>query len=235
MSSRLGSRLIKVAIGVVAVGLVAVGLIGFAHTKAGRPLLAYMPWAPPGCPMDLDNADPVKVEQFRREQMSKNQGTTDAKSQPALGFKLGETTKAEVERFVAAQGDRCEQKRQGTVYKCLNVDMNDGGPIVGDLHMQVDDQGRLVVVDAYRVGADAEATLAFYKQRGVDLDRDVGAATKERTRTDEELKENAIQRAFREYRYRSYSATLSVMNFGRRGLRVREQYQWLPEEPHAMR
>lgn len=235
MSSRLGSRWVKLAIGLAAVTLLAFGIIGFAHTKAGRPLLAYMPWAPPGCPMNLDNADPVKVEQFRREQMTKTQGTTDAKSQPALGFKLGETTKAEVDAFVAAQGDRCEQKRQGTVYKCLNVDLNDGGPIVADLHMQVDDQGRLVVVDAYRSADDVDATLAFYKQRGLDLDQDVGAATKEGTRTDEELKENAIARAFREYRYRSYSATVSVMNYGKRGLRMREQYQWLPEEAHAMR
>jgi hypothetical protein len=230
----MGSHWKKVLLGVGAVLVLAFGLIGFAHTKPGRPLLAYMPWAPPGCPVDMKNVDPIAVEKFRREQLEKNQGTEAAKSHPALGFVLGQTTTADIDAFVAAHADRCEQKRKGTVYECKGVSLDDG-PVIDDLHLQLDDQGRLVAVNAFRNGADPAASFAHYLGQTDKLTKDVGPVTKEHAKTEAELMARGLQRASREFSYDGYVATVSVMNYGKRGLRVREQYQWLPEEPHAMR
>ena len=37
-----------------------------------------------------------------------------------------------------------------------------------------------------------------------------------------------VQTVVRTYGYRDYVATAMLLNFGKRGLRLREQYQWLP-------
>jgi hypothetical protein len=42
------------------------------------------------------------------------------------------------------------------------------------------------------------------------------------------LEDARFRRAAFEYRYREYLAKLSVTNFGGRGIKVREQYQWAP-------
>lgn len=228
------SRWVKALLGLAAVSLLILGVIGFAHTEAGRPLLAYMPWAPPGCPMGFDKVDPAFVEGFRKKTLAERDGQDQAKARPALNFELGATTEADVKAFVATQGDRCELTRQGSVYNCKGVQIDDG-PAIDDLHLQVDAAGRLVAVDAFRSGADADASLAHYDRQGKNLVGRVGPVTKEFATSVEDLKARSYRRAAREFRYSGYVATVSVMNYGKRGLRVREQYQYLPEEPHAMR
>jgi hypothetical protein len=230
----MGSRWKKALIGVAGAGALVFGIIGFAHTEPGRPLLAYMPWAPPGCPMGFDKVDPVWVEGFRKKTLDEHDGQAQSKGRPALSFELGKTSEDDVKAFIATQGDRCELTRQGSVYRCKNVHL-DEGPSIDDLHLQVDQEGRLVAVDAFRSGADADATLAHYERLGKDLAVKVGPVTKEFAMSPEELKAQRLRRAAREFRYSGYVATVSVMNYGKRGIRVREQYQFNPEEQHAMR
>jgi hypothetical protein len=229
------SRWFKALLGLAVVSLLIVGVIGFAHTKAGRPLLAYMPWAPPGCPYGFDKVDPGWVEGFRQKTLAERDGQDAAKGRPALQFELGKTTEADVKAFTAARGDQCELTRQGSVYHCTNVVLDDGGPVIDDLHLQVDAAGNLVAVDAFRNGADAEATLTYYDRLAKSLTEKVGPVTKEYATSEADLRARSYRRAAREFRYSGYVATVSVMNYGKRGLRVREQYQYLPEEPHAMR
>jgi hypothetical protein len=56
----------------------------------------------------------------------------------------------------------------------------------------------------------------------------VGPATSEHgTPTVQFMRSGSLQTAVRQYSYSDYTAKATLLNFGKRGLKLREQYQWL--------
>lgn len=218
----------KLVAGVGGAALLSTALIGFAHTQAGRPLLALMTGAP-GCPAGLDEQDPVRVEAFRIEQLGKHTGSVAAGSHEALGFVLGASLRSDVNRWVEQRSASCEEKRQGSVLRCLNVATESEGKIA-DLHFQFDAEQRLVAVDLFWDAGSGERGLARYEAATALLHSRVGPSTGHSgTPSARYLEAGYLRRVASEFNYERYVAKVSATNFGSVGVRVREQYQWIPE------
>ncbi len=208
------------------------GLIGFAHTEAGRPIMQLL-MSLSGCPVSLDGADPVAVEQFRVEQMRERAGSRPAAAHPALSFTLGQTSKAEVQAWADASGARCESKRGGSAIQCRGVILPQQAracaPSIDDLHLQFDAADRLVAVDAFRRGLDGARAVAIFEETGTRLDDSVGPATAEHgDASPDNLEAGHYHHASREYHYSDYVARITLTSFPGRGVRMREQYNFVP-------
>jgi hypothetical protein len=207
------------------------GLIGFAHTEAGRPLLNVLRGAP-GCPVDLAALQPDRIEASRAAAIAKRRGPAHESSRRALAFTLGETPKAHVLAYLSEHAVPCEDKQQGTVLRCTGApsELSPGGaPRIDDLHLQFDAAERLVAVDLYREGTSSCAAVAWVAEMDERLTRDVGPATGKHGEVSETFLEGGtLRRASNQYRYQGYVAEVSATRFGSRGVRVREQYQWVP-------
>ena len=225
-------RMLKVTAWVVgSVVVVFGGLIGFAHTKAGRPILAWLggKGVTGGCPLGLDQGDPVAAEAFRVAELHKREGTAPVAHPRALDFELGTSTKSDVQAWLAARGIQCKDERAGAVLKCLDfpADATSGLAPGSDLHLQFDAAERLVALDLMRPATvSAEAVAAFDTTTGA-LGRTLGAPSHASGEVSADwLGAEAMRRIAREYRFQGYVASVSATNFGSRGVRVREQYQW---------
>lgn len=198
-----------------AAGLFAVtGLIGFAHTPAGRPLLALF-GVVPGCPV-LANLDPLKTQEHRSAWVAKKAGSELAPARPALGFELGRTDKTEVKRVLVSQGITCKSVRKDSALDCKR-----GGD---DLLVQFDGQERLVAIDVFHTTDSSTEALSLLDAVARDLSSKIGEATQTRgERTASYLEEARFRQVVLEYRYSDYSARVAATNFGS-DLRVREQY-----------
>lgn len=227
------NRMLKRAAAGTGISLVAfTGLIGFAHTEAGGPIMQLL-MSLSGCPVTLDGGDPVAVEEFRVEQMRERAGSQPAAAHPALTFTLGQTRKADVQSWAAATGARCEEKRQGSAIQCTGVPMPRQGdacePSIDDLHLQFDAGGRLVALDAFRRGLDGARAVAMFEQTGSRLDVRVGPATAQHGEASaDNLESGDYHHASREYHYSDYVARITLTSFPGRGVRMREQYNWVP-------
>ncbi|HEX2882086.1 MAG TPA: hypothetical protein VHO25_21350 [Polyangiaceae bacterium] len=206
--------LLKVAAWTSGALLTLTALIGFAHTPAGRPLLALL-GVVPGCPV-LANIDPIKAQEKRQVWVAKKAGSERAPARPALGFELGRTSKAEVKRTLGKQGFTCSSARKESALDCKREG--------DDVLLQFDSKDRLVAVDAFRTTDSSVEAVSLLDAAARELASTIGAATQTRgERTASYLDEARFRQVVLEYRYSDYSARVAATNFGR-GLRVREQY-----------
>ncbi|HEY6557427.1 MAG TPA: hypothetical protein VI072_09140 [Polyangiaceae bacterium] len=219
-------------------GLAAViafsGFVGFAHTGAGRPLLAWLSGAP-GCPVSLEGGDASTVEEFRVAQLKRAVGSETARSHPALEFELGRTHRDAVSSWARAQGATCKSLRDESVLRCTGFAKRAGDALViDDAHLQFDARGVLVAVDVYRRRSSADEALALVQQRAKALDAAVGPRTQDRTHAASLLRTQPFTRVAVSYEYRQYVAELSATNLAERGIRVRERYSYLPATSLAL-
>jgi hypothetical protein len=226
----LKTTLVKAAAGVGAVALLGTAVIGVAHTPWGRPLLklpllsALAQHA--GCP--VGSITPAAFEKVRRQKLQGDVGTVTAGAHPALGFTLGQTRRSDVSAWVAKTQTSCQAGPVASVLECANVTSLGAVPI-SQLRLQFDGQERLVSVDAFRADPDGAALVERFRALSRELDASVGPATSSvGTPTLAFMKQSALQTVVQSYGYRDYVATAMLLNFGKRGLRLREQYRWLP-------
>lgn len=225
----LRSALLKAAAGVGAAAFLATALIGVAHTTWGRPLLK-LPFLSAlaqhgGCP--VGNIEPAAFEKVRQQKLQGDVGAAIALAHPALGFTLGQTRQSDVERWVASTHTSCKAGLVASVLECTDVTAA-GGPPISQLRLQFDAQLRLVSVDLFRADPEGAALIERFQSLGRELDERVGPATTSvGTPTLAFVKQTGLQTVMRSYGYRDYVATAMLLNFGKRGLRLREQYRWL--------
>jgi hypothetical protein len=226
----LKTTLVKAAAGIGAAALLGTAVIGVAHTPWGRPLLklpllsALAQHA--GCP--VGSIEPAAFEKVRQQKLQGDVGTATAGAHPALGFTLGQTRRRDVAAWVATTHSSCKAGLVASVLECSNVTSLGAAPI-SQLRLQFDAQERLVSVDLFRADPAGAALVERFQALGRELDASVGPATSSvGTPTLAFMKQSGLQTVVRTYGYRDYVATAMLLNFGKRGLRLREQYQWLP-------
>jgi hypothetical protein len=160
-------------------------------------------------------------------------GTAEAAAHPALGFTLGQTRRANVESWATAQQAHCQAGFVTSVLECQDV-ASPGAPKISHLRLQFDAQQRLVSVDLFRSAGAARDLVARFVALTGELDASVGPATSSTgTPTLAFMLKTPLQTVGRSYAYRDYVANAMLLNLGKRGLRLREQYQWLPPRSPA--
>jgi hypothetical protein len=226
--------LLKATAGLGALAILGTAFIGAAHTTWGRPLLKLpllsLMAKSAGCP--VGTIEPAAFENVRATRLRGEVGTTEAKSHPALGFVLGKTARADVDAWVERERLGCKPGFVASVLECDDV-ATAGEPKIARLRLQFDERSRLVSVDLFRNEGPAELVRRF-ERLSQELDTTVGPATGSvGTPSLAFVTSSPLQTVMRTYSYRDYVANTSLMNFGKRGLRLRETYQWLPERPPA--
>jgi hypothetical protein len=223
--------LVRTAVGLGGVAVLGTAVIGVAHTPWGRPLLELPLLSAmaknAGCP--VGSIEPAAFEQVRTSRLRGDAGTAAARSYPALTFVLGETHRPAIEAW--AKAERCKAGFVASVLECDDV-MSLGAPAIAHLRLQFDGSERLVSVDLFRNGASA--LVDRFQGLSRDLDQRVGPATSTvGTPSMAFMKSSPLQTVVRTYSYKDYLARATLLNFGKLGLRLREEYQWLPAPPPA--
>jgi hypothetical protein len=223
----------RAAVGLGSITLLATLVIGVAHTPWGRPLLRLPLLSAlaqrAGCP--VGRIEPAAFEKVRQLKLQGDVGAASARAHPALGFVLGQTRREAVQRWARAQRADCRSGLVASVLECENVAVVDAAPI-SHLRLQFDAEERLVLVDLFRQSSDDQKLVERFRELGRELDAAVGPATSSvGTPTLAFVKQSPLTTVVRSYRYRDYVANAMLLNLGKRGLRLREQYQWLPAGP----
>lgn len=230
MTTRGKTWLKRGAITLATLAVLFVGLIGLAHTTFGRPILMWLSGAgvTGNCPLGFDQANPLATEYFRKQQLEQREGAGVAKTFRALDFVLGETTKADVQRWVRERQATCDEARQGSALTCSAYAESIGAaPHASDLFMLFDGEDRLVALDLMRTPTDAAAAAATLTRQIEAVSTNVGPATKQHGEAAAAwLMAEPMRMTLREFRYQDFVASISATNLGSRGVRVREQYQW---------
>jgi hypothetical protein len=227
--------LVKTAAGLAAATVLCTAIIGVAHTPWGRPLLklpllsALAQHA--GCPVGEISAK--DFEHVRTTRLKFDVGTDVAGGHPALGFVLGQTERADVDKWVTAEKADCKAGFVSSVLECSNV-ASPGAPVIERLRLQFDAQARLVSVDLFRSEGTPADMVGRFEALSSELDHSVGAATSVvGTPSVEFVRKSPFQTVVRRYSYSDYVATATLLNLGKRGVRLRETYQWLPPRSPA--
>lgn len=228
----LGRRLRWILGVVIGLPILAIGIIGFAHTKAGRPLLAYIPGMGK-CPMGFGaKLSPEQRDAALRTSLAPFKGSEKAAARPALGFHLDTTTRSEVASWASDHGVACAPDRSGTQLKCKSVPreaLSGAAYDADDMIFGFDSHDRLISVRAATeklVPEDAVATV-------VAAENEVGAAAGPATSTSGARDASSLRlplgRASSSFRYADYRAEISATNVGQSRVRVIEQYQSIPD------
>jgi hypothetical protein len=221
----------RVILAVAGITTLATLLIGFAHTKAGRPLLAWLRGAP-GCPVQLADVDSAAVEDFRVRQLLLRNGENAARSAAAGRFVLGASGIDEVAGWARSHGSACSPSALGSALSCTEL-RAPGEPPIRDLFARADAEGRLVALDLMSAPTSSEQALAQLRALETELLAKVGPRTATRGRRDVEGLSAPFSQVSIEYRYQNYVARFSATRLGSRGVVVRQQYQWASAEKLA--
>jgi hypothetical protein len=131
-----------------------------------------------------------------------------------------------VERWARGVASACRTDFVSSVLECDDVRLV---PPVAHLRLGFDAEARLVSVDSFRSSSAPGELVGALVETSRKLTERVGVAT---SSVGEPTVEFATSRPLalvtRRYAYRDYVATVTLVNLGKRGLRLREQYGFLP-------
>lgn len=223
-----------------ALGVALTAAIGFAHTKAGRPLLAVLARMSGmrtngACALGFDGAaSPAQRDAARQRFADEHRGAGHAASRPALGFTLDATTRADVMTWAESHGVTCAPRQQGADLDCEAVPdallpaASRGAPLKS-LWLNFGARGALISVVAVRRDPSAATISATFGAVARDLDEEAGApAAADGDGSAARLSSGLLQQATVEYRFRDYYAVARATNMGD-GYVLTEEYRSLPD------
>jgi hypothetical protein len=206
-------------------------LMGYAHTKAGRPLLGkIMPvlhavgMKGPSCPLGYDVALTAgQKEQARQSFAASHRGTAVAGERPALGFELDRTTSADVLAWAKAKGVACVHPQKGYDLDCSNVSAaalpgeraDAPSPALSSLWMTFGEGDRLIALVALRRDRSPEPiTQTFVALESALGKADGPAAATTGDPTAAYLSLGALRQASAEFRFQNYYVMTRATNMG---------------------
>jgi hypothetical protein len=235
------ARFLKVAaLSTLSLALAFTAFMGFAHTRAGRPLLALMGHGghgatKGGCPLGFDKgATPQQRAAARARFAADHHGEGRAAARPALGFRLDETTRADVTAWAESHGVTCRKPRSGADLDCADLSealLPDAarGAGVQNLWLTFGAADTLVSVMAVRRDASAGVISDTFRAVTGELAHDAGpAAAVEGDPSPARLSSGLLQQASAEYRFRDYYALARATNMGN-GFVLTEEYRSLAD------
>jgi hypothetical protein len=225
-----------------------VALMGVAHTKPGRPLLTLMfgshdaKGAGPtsGCPLGFDKTaqDPAAKAASLKHQADRLRGEGKASARPALGFDLGQATRADVEAWAARQGVPCVKPAAplfGADLSCADVAADrlpENSNTLGakSLWFQFDQADRLVMVRATRYSPDSQIVAAALGHDVERLGREAGAPVRQQGEASAHYLEAGLLRQARvEFAFHDYYAAATATKIRADEYMLTEEYRSLPD------
>jgi hypothetical protein len=236
------------AVSVVSLGVAFTAVMGFAHTKAGHPILALMgplmgashhPGGSGGkCPLGFGNKGTAEEKEAARSKFATaHAGAERAPFRPALGFQLDTTTRNDVSAWASAHGVTCTVPKSGSDLDCGNVraDALPAGSDASGIGFQsiwftFGAGDKLIAAVGVREDAHADAMSSEFQRLVEGVTHEAGSPAKiQGDPSPAALASGALYQASAEYRFRNYFAVARVTNMGPRGYVLTEEYRSLPE------
>jgi hypothetical protein len=194
--------------------------IGALHVRGARPLLMKLAGIV-GCPMGKATA--TQVDTVRRNAVTGDIGASNAPSQPAFGFALGLTKLADVKAWQRRHNLSCEEAREGSFVKCLDVPAADLGNDASfgsltEVAFGFSPQGALNAVSTLRSGLEPEAAMHLGQAVAMNNRLLLGPASKSAGSFSA-----ASGTATASWRFADYSADVTVTQVPGSGSVLREQ------------
>lgn len=224
--SQLRRRLVRGLAATCGVVLLGVGLIGFAHTKAGRPLLRYIPGMG-ACPLDVATLTEDDRRRVRAEVLAPLVGERAATDRRALAFELGRTTAIDVSAWATAHGVKCAAGRRLEM-RCETIPAAAIDHTAGfdTVSFDFDDTGALVAVEASAVLETADGAAAWIADRDHALQGRLGdPAIRRGESVADDVSKGPMSQISREYRGSDVRAKVAATNTGRGRFAIREFHQ----------
>ena len=121
----MGRRLWRAVLIISILGLVFTAFMGFAHTKRGRPMLAWLGRATgkgAACPLGYDKTSSLaEREAFRRNAAANHQDRQVASKRKVFSFVLGETSRTELLEWVTRAGGTCRALNADFQIECVGT------------------------------------------------------------------------------------------------------------------
>jgi len=175
-------------------------------------------------------ATPEQMDKAHQAALSTQRGTEVAPSRPALGFKLDQTTHADIDAWADRAGIACKLERQ-TVLICKSVapsllGVPDVEGPVDTLSFAFDAKERLVDITAMRIHLSPEAAVATTAAITSSLEKQLGAPhTRIGAFDTEHLSQKGVAALSSvAYRFNDYAVDVMSNQFQRDGLILREHY-----------
>lgn len=220
-------RLWKVALGVVAAGLAFVAIVGFAHTKHGRFLLAYLPGMGARCPVGMDQKlSPVERDASRSLALQTVRGDGQSPSRSVDGLELGQASTSDALAHETARGLSCEENATKSELRCLSSDKTSSA-----LYL-VNRDGKVVSLQRQVTLTDAGEAVSRFEQRSATLRQSLGAPTKSHgDATAVYLTGAALRQINAEHRFSDFRALVRATNVARGRFDVTESYSVIEAAP----
>ena len=155
---------------------------------------------------------------------------TDGKARPALGFQLGVTTAAELERWGAIHGVHCHADHHGTAIACDDVPsalLGDAAAPPATLMFALDAASAIRSLHVTRRAPHVQSIATAFDDLSHALATTQGPPSKRSgSAAPAELSRGALRQAMVEYRGTDYLAVLRATNMGD-GFVLTEQYALL--------
>lgn len=209
--------------------------LGASQTAPGQSFIAGMTrMAHGGCPFGYDK--PMSGAARERAQANfaaSHRGEHAALGQPALGFELGRTTRAEVLSTLGQQGVHCAPAKGLSDLTCNGVPSSalPAAPPAPprNLWLTFGAKDQLLAVISISRSAEPQAISAAFTATCATLSRDAGSAAHHTGNADpEQLAGGLLRQASAEYRFSNYYADARATNLGR-GFALSEEFRSLPD------
>jgi len=215
----------RLGLGVSAGVIAALGAIGWMHTPSGLRTLAAL-----GVPCPINTVPVERVVALRQHGVAPLQALAPAPARPAPGgLVLDQTTEAQASALLAQAHGQCEAQVRGYHYlRCRGIDASAlalAGPPVSELWLSFNGAGRLIGIDIYRRGMQADDLRTTWLDAAGRLQAALGKPPVAfGDPSPAVLAATPIQTARVQYRYADYVATVTASHLPQSGLAVREQY-----------
>jgi hypothetical protein len=206
-------------------------VMGFAHTRAGRPLLVVLKpvmglmGSKAACPFGYDAKPTLAAKEAGRLAFAEShRGQEAASGRPALGFTLDATTPQDVMAWAKADGVACKEKIGGLVgsdLECRDVPerllpAGQRGASVGTMWLTFGESGTLTSVVAVRSDPSPDVISKAFASVNDDVAEKAGApAQLEGHGTAAELSSGFFVQSSAEYRFQNYYAVARASNTGK--------------------
>jgi hypothetical protein len=151
----------------------------------------------------------------------------DGVARPALGFELGTTTAAEIDRWALLHGVQCHERHHGVELECADVPsllLGDVAAPPAALMFSLDSASAVRSIQVTRRGPEVATIAAAFDGLARELAAVRGAPTVQSgSAAPSELSRGALRQAMVEYRATDYRAVVRATNMGD-GFVLTEQY-----------